>query len=145
MTENNSSNQNQAGLSAGLGTLVNVELVDRSGEIEHLSFHIVPDSSADFSNGFLGEGTPLARAIRGKSSGEFIPYSIGDLRQVRIISVEPAQAAPSEDIAAKRAETVQRAVQESDRTNALIFASSFSGKWGDYDPGGIEKWEKGEG
>jgi len=23
----------------------------------------------------------------------------------------------------------------------MIFASSFSGKWGDYDPQGIEKWE----
>jgi hypothetical protein len=26
-------------------------------------------------------------------------------------------------------------------TNATIFAPSFSGKWGDYDPQGIEKWE----
>jgi hypothetical protein len=31
-----------------------------------------------------------------------------------------------------------------DQTNAINFASSFSGKWGDYDPAGVEKWEEAE-
>jgi hypothetical protein len=28
------------------------------------------------------------------------------------------------------------------RTNAEIFASSFSGKWGDYDPQGMAGWSE---
>jgi hypothetical protein len=36
---------------------------------------------------------------------------------------------------------MRQAVEQADRTNAMNFASSFSGKWGDYDPQGIEKWD----
>jgi hypothetical protein len=46
--------------------------------------------------------------------------------------------------AARRQEVIDKAVSESDRTNALNFASSFSSKWGGYEPAGIEDWEQGE-
>lgn len=46
--------------------------------------------------------------------------------------------------AARRQEVIDKAVSESDRTNTLNFASSFSSKWGGYEPAGIEDWEQGE-
>ena len=52
-----------------LGTHVEVELIDESGASEHLAFDLVPDEQADFANGFLGAGTPLAQAIWGRTRG----------------------------------------------------------------------------
>ncbi len=124
---------------ARVGSLVTIDLIDRSGQVEQLSLQIVPDSSADFSKGFLGLGTPLARAIQGKRAGSIMPYSIGDLRQVRILSVRPAPSEPPTDIEARRQETINKAIEDSERTSAIIFASSYTGKWGDYDPGAIEE------
>ncbi len=124
-----------------LYTFVQVELVCETG-VERLEFDIVPDDQADFPRGFLGENTPLAQAILSQPAGKEVPYRQGDALAVKILSVRDSTSLPGEDIAARRQETVRRAVEQSDRTNAMIFASSFSGKWGDYDPQGIAGWEK---
>jgi hypothetical protein len=43
------------------------------------------------------------------------------------------------DLAAKRQTQFNKAVRDVERTNAINFASSFSGKWGDYDPDSLPK------
>lgn len=121
---------------AGAGKHVIVELVTGTGS-ERLEFEIVPNTYADFDKGFLGAGTPLAKAIENLSAGQAAPYHIDDVRLVRVILVEPAKSTLQKDVAARREETYRKAVEQSDRTNAMIFASSFSGKWGDYDPTGF--------
>jgi len=126
------------------GTHVTIELIERSGESERLELDIVPDQQADFGHGFLGEGTQLGKALLGKEAGGVYPYIVGDLVKVRILSVQPSETQPPEDIASRRQAVLQKAINESDRVNAMIFASSFSGKWGDYDPSGVEKWDKEE-
>jgi hypothetical protein len=119
------------------GYKILVELIDLSGEREKLTLQIVPDAFADFSKGFLGEGTPLCRAIYGKAIGVEIEYAMGDIRAVKVISATPTEDVPDSSVAQKRAETLKKAVDQSDRTNAILFASSFNGKWGDYDPSGL--------
>ena len=126
---------------ARLNSHVEIELVYRSGETEKLAFDIVPDQQADFSSGFLGESTPLAQSILDNPVGETVPYLTEDILAVRILSVGAIASTPTDEAAARRAESIRKAEQASARTSAMIFASSFSGKWGDYDPGGIEKWE----
>jgi hypothetical protein len=126
------------------GLLVRIEITYES-EVEQLEFVIVPDEQADFAAGFLGEGTALARAILDEPVGSLVPYFAGDARSVRILSAEPTDKTPSGDAAIRRQATLDKAVQQSDRTSAMIFASSFSGKWGDYDPQGIEEWNKANG
>ncbi|HEX7975899.1 MAG TPA: hypothetical protein VF498_15935 [Anaerolineales bacterium] len=118
---------------AGLGRHVALDLVTTE-DTERLEFDIVPDEYADFSLGFLGAGTPLAHAIEGLVPGQQTPYRLGNGRYVRLISVAPSTTPPPKYIAARRQATLRKAVDQSDRTNAMIFASSFSGKWGDYDP-----------
>ena len=124
------------------GAQVQVELTyEKDREI--LAFVIVSDDQADFSAGFLGEGTPLAQAILGHTAGELLPYRAGDARSVRILEVQPgADTGPQEDVAARREEKLRQAVEQARRTDAMIFATSFSGKWGDYDPQGIEHWDQ---
>lgn len=123
--------------------LVEVEMAYEQG-VERLKFVIVPDELADFNAGFLGEGTPLARSILGERVGVQVPYFIGDARTVQILRVSPTELKPDEDTAVRRQEKIKRAVEDSERTSVMIFASSFSGKWGDYDPQGIESWEQKE-
>ena len=127
-------------IKANLGTYVELELVCELGN-ERVSFNIVPDKSADYEHGFLGVGTPLAQAILGRIAGQVVPYRAGDIREVKTLSVSPSSNMPPSDTAAKREATIQKALEQADRTNAMIFASSFSGKWGDYDPDGItDEW-----
>jgi hypothetical protein len=110
-----------------LGTHVEVELVDESGASEYLAFDLVPDERADFANGFLGVGTPLAQAILGKVAGES-GVRLGD-RSVCIGVTEAVRV--REDVAAKRQAVIQQAVAESS-------ASAWC-RWrwarGGYDPG----------
>ncbi len=120
-------------LKASLGTHVVIDLVLQDG-IDRLEFDIVADNQADFSHGFLGAGTPLALAVLGRAAHSIIPYKVNDGREVRIISVTPSQNVPPGDGLARHEDVVRKAVDHSDRMNAMIFASSFSGKWGDYDP-----------
>jgi len=35
-----------------------------------------------------------------------------------------------------------KALNDAERTNAQMFAASFSGKWGGYDPDGVEEWNE---
>lgn len=139
MTNSNPSSSKQSP-AAGLGMHVVLDLVTVEG-LERLEFDIVPDENADFKLGFLGAGTPLARAIQGRRAGQTVPYQVGGGKEVHLISVAPASKAPSKEIAARRQETLRKAIDRADRTNAMIFASSFSGKWGDYDPTGFTEEE----
>jgi Transcription elongation factor, GreA/GreB, C-term len=124
-----------------VGSHVRVDLVYET-ETEQLEFDIVADQHADFTHGLLGESTPLAQVLIGKTAGQVVSYKIGDAQMVRILDVSPGKQADLENISARRQETMRKALEETERTNAMIFASSYSGKWGDYDPSGIEAWEK---
>ena len=126
----------------GVGVHVEVELIDDRGQSETLAFDIVPEQAADFDAGRLGENTPLVQAILGQSAGNQIPYTLADIRSVRVLSIQAARSQAFENTAAQREVSLQKALNAIERTNAAIFASSYSGKWGDYDPGGIEEWEE---
>jgi hypothetical protein len=130
----------QENLRVRVGRRVQVVLIHQDDSEEPLTLDIVADAAADFEQGLLGEGTPLAKALAGRRSGEVIDYRVGDLRQVRVLDVMRSPADLDLDSAARRQEIIDKAVSESDRTNALNFASSFSSKWGDYAPEGIEDW-----
>jgi len=124
------------------GTHVVVEMLNAHGEREQLEFDLVPDQAADFSRGYLGEGTPLARAILNKPAGATVPYRQADVLQVRILSVAPSGSLPVDDLTQQREQAARKALEQVQRTNAILFASSFSGKWGDYDPDGIQHWDE---
>jgi hypothetical protein len=127
-------------LSAQTGMHVIVELITVSGESENLEFDIVPEHLADFASGYLSESTPLARTIWKKPAGAVLPYRQGDIVRLRILSVKASEATPSAESAQQREAAARKAVADIERTNAINFASSFSGKWGDYDPSGVERW-----
>ena len=129
-------------LTVQAGMHVVVELLSTADQPQRLEFDIVPDQAADFSRGYLGVGTPLARAILNKPAGVSIPYRQADILQVRILSVSPAGSLPVEDLAQQREQAARKALEQVQRTNAILFASSFSGKWGDYDPDGIQHWDE---
>lgn len=116
----------------GLGCHVEVELIDEQGEAERMAFDLVNEDAADFDRGLLAETTPLAQAIRGKPEGALVPYTQGDIRQVRIVRVQRAESAPAPDAAARRQAVLDEARRKAEQTNAEMFAASFSGKWGDY-------------
>jgi hypothetical protein len=124
-----------------LGRHVEVELVDRDGACERLVLDVVPEKKADFAAGFLGAETPLAKAIAGRRAGVSVPYHVGDLREVRIISVAPAQRAPEEE-AADHDAILQKAISQSEQAEAARFSLTVDLKWGGTDPSSIEdNWE----
>jgi len=126
----------------GLNTHVVIELIDPSDESECLEFDIVPDSQADFYSGLLGVSTPLAIAISGRKVGEMVYYEAGEIQRVKVLSIDPSSSLAMDDAAARRKAAVEQAVKQVQRTNALIFATSVEGKWGDYDADGmIENWD----
>ena len=122
------------------GLLVRVEVFYETGN-EQIALVIVPDAQADFAAGFLGAGTPLAQAILGEKAGTRVPYFSGDAMGVQILSVEKTDLSPDEDAALRRERKLRQAVEQSERTSAMMFASSFSGKWGDYDPEAVDQEE----
>ena len=124
------------------GTHVEVELIDQQGNGEPLSFDIVPEESADFEHGFLGANTPLAQAILGQCAGNVVSYQMGDITSVRIVCVSPSQISAPTDAAERRQAVLKKALDEAERTNAEMFAASYSSKWGDYDPSGIAQWNE---
>jgi hypothetical protein len=129
------------------GCLVEVQLVRQDGTCESLSFTLVEDHQADFESGFLGLSTPLARTLLGKMAGAQLPYHVGDLKSVRILSVQAAgPTGQAETAAAQRQAALARAVKHSDYVNAMIFAGAVNSKWGDYDIDKLDpsQWETGE-
>ena len=110
-----------------------VELVDNAGEAERREFTLVGAKQADFKSGLLDENTPLGRILLGRQAGEVLPYSVGDLREVRLLSVENGEADVSPEAAEKRREAVRQAEAQSEITNQMIFATASGSKWGDYD------------
>ncbi len=124
------------------GRHVELELKYQTAERERLSLDVVADKSADFDHGFLGESTPLAKAIMGRQAGEVVPYRAGDIVEVRILSVSAELSAQPEDLSQRREETERKAIRRSDHTSAVIYASSMNSKWGDYDPDGLKDEEE---
>jgi hypothetical protein len=125
----------------GLGTRAEVELVSESGECERLAFDVVEDKDADFSAGFLGIGTPLAQALLRQSAGSVVPYTGGDILEVRVLAVAESTRT-SEAATAQRRAALEKAISKSDMADALRFALTVDQKWGDTDPEGIEEnWE----
>jgi len=117
-----------------MGSHVTLNLLDRTGTKEFMEIDIVPDESADYIHGFLGESTPLVKVLLGESVGSVIPYLKDDLLAIEILSVSPSINEPPENTKEKRQSMMDKAIREVEHTNAVVFASSFSGKWGDYDP-----------
>jgi hypothetical protein len=116
-----------------LGSRVDLELVDTTGEVERRQFTVVAEKQADFRAGLLGENTPLARVLLGRHAGEVIPYRVGDLHEVRILTVTKTSAPISGDSAEKRRSIVQEAANQSEIISQLIFATARGSKWGEYD------------
>ncbi len=121
------------------GSQVEIELTDRAGNKERLSFVIVPDDVADFAHGLLSEKTALAKAVLGERIGTPIPYLKDDILSIQVLAISASATQPSEDAAQKRQADALKAARAVQDTNAMVFASSFSGKWGDYDPDSIPK------
>jgi hypothetical protein len=122
-----------------VGSEVELELVDRAGKKERMKVVIVDDKAADFTRGYLSENTPIAKALLGEKSGNTIPYLKEDILSIQILSVTQPISKPPEDAAEKREAMMKKTLREVQDTNAIVFASSFSGKWGDYDPDSIPK------
>lgn len=131
----------QAGIIT-IGCQVEVDLQDRSGNKERLKVVIVPDEAADFANGYLSENTPLAKILLGERAGNIIPYLKDDILSIEILAITKPTGKPTADAAEKRKAMIKKAIQEVENTNAMVFASSFSGIWGDYDPDSIPKDKK---
>ncbi len=122
------------------GVRIELELIDERGHAEPLSLVIVREASADIDEGLIATSTPLARAILGKSAGSTVAYRQGDVHAIRILAVGDAPVDVAGDAAERRQAAVQQAVADAARTNAEIFAASYTSKWGGYDAGGVE-WE----
>lgn len=127
-----------------VGTHVVVELIDEQGGRERLELDVVADDAADFDACRLGIGTALGKAIAGRRAGNVAPYKRGDLCQVEIVAVRPAARSAGSDAAEKRQAALDKAVQAIAKTNAQIFASTVEGKWGGYNPDGMEHWDQAE-
>jgi hypothetical protein len=118
-----------------LNTTVTLILFTANGGSEQMTVHLVSDSRADYARGLFGANTPLGRALLGHAEDETLPYPEGDVVRLYIVSVQPLQT----DAPEKSAEDViKQAVTDINHTNAVLFASSYSSKWGDYDPDGID-------
>ncbi len=124
-----------------IGCQVDIEMQYETGETERLTFNVVPDQSADFVHGFLGAGTPLARAILGQPSGSVLPYRVGDVLMVRVLQIKASSVPAPNGVEARRKEVEAKAVRDAEKVNAMIFASAMNSKWGDYDPQGMDHWD----
>jgi Transcription elongation factor, GreA/GreB, C-term len=116
----------------GIGCRVELDLIDQQGNREPLIVTLVREQAADLDQDLLGANTPLAKAILGKFVGRTVPYKMGDIQSVHIVSVRPAPAIDPAEVAARRAAVLQKARAAAERTNAEMFAASYDGKWGDY-------------
>jgi len=128
----------------GLNCRVVVELVESSGECEQREFTLVTAKQADFHSGLLDENTPLARALLDHYAGDVVPYSMGDLKEIRILNVIQTVEKVSTDKAEKRRAAVQKAAAQSEITNQMIFSTASGSKWGDYEVNMDKFLENGE-
>lgn len=122
----------QRPVQVGIGCHVVVELIGEQGDRELLEFDLVQESAADFALGLLSVESPLGVALRGRYEGDEVDYQWGDVRRVHIVSVGAAQQVNDNDAVSRRQQVLDEARRKAERTNADMFASSFSGKWGDY-------------
>ena len=120
-----------------VGMRVEVELVNGAGDSERMAFDIVPDRQADLAAGFLGAGTPLAKALHGRRAGEAVPYHLADIREVLVLSVATSERMSDPEAAAAREAVTRDAVRKSDLVDTVRLALTVNVKWGDYDPEGI--------
>jgi hypothetical protein len=126
----------------GLGVHAVLELVSRDGAAEDLTVDIVPDAAADIDAGLLGVSAPLAQAVLGKRAGSSAAYTAGDLAEVRVRRVTWADEEAARLSAERRQAAQERTAREVAKTAAATFASTFEGKWGGYNPDGMEHWDK---
>lgn len=122
-----------------LGTSVEIELISELGDGERLTLDVVPDRAADFAAGFLGAGTPLARAIIGRASGAVVPYRVGDIVEVRILAVTLSERSAAGDAAEARDAATQHAVERAKTDELVQLALTVNVKWGGYDPEPLER------
>lgn len=115
------------------GSQVSIELVDQSNAVERMEFILVDSKQADLKSGLLDENAPLARVLIHRRAGEIIRYTAGDLKEIRILSVERGETDALAGAAEKRRETVRKAETQSELINQLNFATASGSKWGDYD------------
>lgn len=123
------------------GSQVALELIDQADQTEALTLTIVSPAQADLEQGLLSEEAPLAQAILGKKVGQTIPYRQGELVNVRILRARRVEHNAIDDQAERRQAVLQKARADAERTNAEMFASSFSGKWGDYELDDGDSWD----
>jgi len=116
-----------------LNCRVQVELVDSVGQAEQVEFVLVPSKQADLKSGLLDENTPLGRLLLGHHAGEVLPYRVGDLVRVRILTVQAGEGEVPSDAAGKRRQAVKKAAAQSEITSQMIFSTASGSKWGDYD------------
>ena len=90
--------------------------------------NLVPEGEADFYSGYLGEHTPLAEAILGRPAGSLTSYYANGLQRVKILSVTPFDPDEARGAADDRKAAFQQAVTDAERTSAIVFASSYTGK-----------------
>jgi hypothetical protein len=126
-------------LPVGVGVQVEVELFSTDGQRERLTIQVVRDNTADFEAGLLSVNTPLAQALLGKRAGREVAYNRGDIHRVRILRVTPGRKTAPGDAAERRQALTDQALREVARTNAEIFAASYTSKWGGYDAGSREE------
>ncbi len=69
---------------------------------ERQVFVIVPDKFADYAHHLLGEGTPLAKALMGRTVEEEVPYRLDDIVKVRILVVRPVVSDTNYEAASQR-------------------------------------------
>ncbi len=120
-----------------VGARIQLELIEQRGGQERLTVELVVDSAADMANNLLGEGTPLARAILGRKAGDVVPYKVGEMKEVCILSIEPGQITV-DDLSERRTAARDKMIKDADKTSRLIFGSAVSSKWGSYEPDQLE-------
>ena len=117
---------------AMIHTRIELELVTERDERERMTVQLADSRNANLDEGWIDIEAPLGRAIRGQPEGARIPYVMGDIRSVRIVSVAPVDELPSSDAEARRQEILERARRKSERATQEIFSSSYGSKWGGY-------------
>lgn len=119
-------------MKAMIHTRIELELITDAGERERMVVQLADSRNANLDEGWIDIDAPLGRAIRGQPEGASIPYTMGDIHTVRIVSVRPVDELPSEDAEARRQEILARARRKSERATQEIFSSSYGSKWGGY-------------